>query len=73
MDIEESQEIDMDNDDREHETENDTTKVTDRHETGDGTPSCSGRGSIRRSHVVMPQLVLDSDDEKTVVIPTGDW
>jgi hypothetical protein len=72
MDIEESQEIDMDNDDREHETENDRAEATDRHKTGDGTPSCSGHGSRRRSHAVLLQLVLDSDDEKTVIIPTGD-
>jgi hypothetical protein len=63
--------MDMDNDDVEHEIENDGAETTDRHETSDGTTSGSGHRSRRRSHIVMPPLVLDSEDGKTV-IPTGD-
>jgi hypothetical protein len=42
------------------------------HETGDGTASGSGRRSRRRSHIVMPPLVPDSEDGKVVIRPTGD-
>jgi hypothetical protein len=72
MDIEGNQQMNMDNDDDEHETENDGAVVTDGHETGDSTMSGSGRRSRRRSHDVMPPLVLDSEDGKTVIRPTGD-
>jgi hypothetical protein len=72
MDIEGNQEIDMDNDDSEHKTENDGAEVTNRHETSDETASGSRRRSRRRSHAVMPPLVPDSDDGKTVIRPTGD-
>jgi hypothetical protein len=71
MDIEGNQEIDMDNDDSKHKTENDGAEVTDRHETSDEIASGSRRRS-RRSHAVMPPLVPDSDDGKTVIRPTGD-
>jgi hypothetical protein len=72
MDIEGNQEIDMDNDDNEHKTENDGAEVTDRHETSDETASSSRRRSRRRSHAVMPPLVPDSDDGNIVIRPTGD-
>jgi hypothetical protein len=72
MDIEGNQEIDMDNDDGEHETKNDGAEVTDGHETGDGTILGYGRRSRRRSHAVMPPLVPDSEDGKTMIRPTGD-
>jgi hypothetical protein len=62
----------MDNDDGEHETKNNKAEVTDRHETGDETGSGFGHRSRRRSHAVMPPLVPDSEDGKTVIRPTGD-
>jgi hypothetical protein len=62
----------MDNDDGEHETENDRAEETDEHETGDGTVSSSGHKSKRRSHVVMPPLVPDSEDGKTMISRTSD-
>jgi hypothetical protein len=64
--------MDMDNDDDEHKTENDGAEVTDGHETGDGIASGFGRRSRRRSHAVMPPLVPDSEDGKTVIRPTSD-
>jgi hypothetical protein len=64
--------MDMDNDDVEHETENDGAETTDGHETGDRIASGSGHRSRRRSHIVMPPLVPDSEDGKTVIRPTGD-
>jgi hypothetical protein len=63
--------MDNDNDDGEHETETDGAEVTDGHETGDLTASGSWCNSRRRSHTVMPPLVLDSKDGKTVIKPTG--
>jgi hypothetical protein len=72
MDIEGNQQMNMDNDDDEHETENDGAVVTDGHETGDSTVSGSGCRSRRKSHDVMHPLVLDSEDGKTVIRPTGD-
>jgi hypothetical protein len=62
MDIEGHQQGD---DDGEHETENDGAEATDGHETSDSTASGSGRRSRRRSHAIMPPLVLDSEDVKT--------
>jgi hypothetical protein len=59
IDIEGNQQMDMDNDDGEH-------------ETGDGTASGSRHKSRRRSHIVMPPLVLDSEDGKAVIRSTGD-
>jgi hypothetical protein len=64
--------MNTDNDDVEHETENDGAETTDGHETGDGIASGSGHRSRRRSHVIMPPLVSDSEDGKTVIRPTGD-
>jgi hypothetical protein len=52
--------MDMDNDNGEHETENDGAETTDEHKSGDGTASSSGCRSRRRSHAIMPPLVLDS-------------
>jgi hypothetical protein len=72
MDIEGHQQMDMDNDDDEHETENDGAEVTDGHETGDSIASGSGRRSMRRSHTVMPPLVPNSDDGKTMIRATSD-
>jgi hypothetical protein len=72
MDIEGNQQMDMDNDNSEHETEDNRAEMTDGHETSDGTTSGSGRRSRRRSHTAMPPLVLDSEDGKTVIRPTGD-
>jgi hypothetical protein len=40
------------------------------HETGDSITLGSGRRSRRRSHAVMPPLVPDSEDGKTVIRPT---
>jgi hypothetical protein len=72
MDIEGYQQMDMDNDnnDDEHEIETDVAKATDGHETCDSTGS--ERRYRRRSHTVMPPLVPDSDDGKTVIKPTSD-
>jgi hypothetical protein len=64
--------IDMDNNDGEHETETDGAEATDGHETGDSIALDSGRRSRRRSHNVMPPLVPDSEDGKTVTKPTSD-
>jgi hypothetical protein len=64
--------MDMDNNNGEHETENNGAEVTYGHETGDSTTSSSGHRSRRRSHAVMPPLVLDSEDGKTVIKPTGE-
>jgi hypothetical protein len=64
--------MDMDNDDGKHETENDGAEATDRNKTGDRTASSSGHRSRRRSHAVMPPLVPDSEDGKTVTRPTSD-
>jgi hypothetical protein len=72
MDIEGNQQMDMGNDNGEHETKTDGAEVTDRHETSNSTASGSGRSSKRRSHAVMPPLVLDSEDGKTMIRPTGD-
>jgi hypothetical protein len=72
MDIEGNQQMDMDNDDDEHEAENDGAEATDEHETSDSTASGCGRRSRRRSHTIMPPLVLDNEDGKTVIRPTGD-
>jgi hypothetical protein len=72
MDIEGNQQMDMDNNNGEHETENNGAEVTYGHETGDSTMSSSGHRSRRRSHAVMPPLVLDSEDGKTVIKPTGE-
>jgi hypothetical protein len=57
MVIEGNQQMDMDNDNGEHETENDGAKTTNGHETSDGTASGSRRRSRRRSHAIMPPLV----------------
>jgi hypothetical protein len=62
--------MDNDNEDGEHEAETDGAKVTDRHKTGES--SGSGHRYRRRSHVVMPPLVSDSEDGKTVIKLTGD-
>jgi hypothetical protein len=72
MDIEGNQQMDMDNDDGKHETENDGAEVTDGHETGDGTMSGSRHRSRRRSHAVLLPLVPDCEDGKTVIRPTCD-
>jgi hypothetical protein len=73
MDIEGNQQMDMDNnDDGEHENETDGAEMIDGHETGDSTMSGSGRTSRRKSHTIMPPLVLDSEDGKIVIIPIGD-
>jgi hypothetical protein len=72
LDIEGNQQMDMDNNDGEHETEIDRVEATDGHETGNSTTSGSGRRSRRRSNTVMPPLVLDSEDGKTVIRSTGD-
>jgi hypothetical protein len=73
MDIEGNQLMDMDNNDNdgEHETETGGVEMTDKHETGDLTASDTGHSS-GRSHAVMPPLVLDSNDGKIVIRPTGD-
>jgi hypothetical protein len=63
--------MEVDNDD-EHEIETDGVEATDGHETGDSTVSGSGHMSRRKSHTVMPPLVLDSKDGKIVIKPTGD-
>jgi hypothetical protein len=68
MDIEGNQQMDMDNNDNDIEHKNET----DEHETGDSTASGSRCRSMRKSHAVMPPLVLDSDDEKIVIKPTSD-
>jgi hypothetical protein len=67
-----NRQMDMDNDDDEHETENNIAEVTDGHKTNDSTALGSGHRSRRRSHTIMPPVVLDSEDGKTVVRPTGD-
>jgi hypothetical protein len=74
MDIEGNQQMDMDNNDNDgqHETETDGVEMTDGHETGDSIASGSRRRSRWKSHVVMPPLVLDSEDGKIVIKPTGD-
>jgi hypothetical protein len=72
MDIEGNQQMDMDNDDDEHETKNDRAEVTDGHKTSDRIALGSRRRSMRRSHAFMPPLVSDSEDGKTVIKPTGD-
>jgi hypothetical protein len=61
--------MDMDDDD-EHETNG--TETTDEHKTGDSIASGSGRRARRKSHAVMPTLVLDSEDGQIVIKPTGD-
>jgi hypothetical protein len=66
MDMEGNQQMDMDND-NEHETDD-----ADGHETGDSTASSSGRRARRKSHTIMPPVVLDSEDGKIVIKPTGD-
>jgi hypothetical protein len=61
--------MDCDDDDGEHIQE----EATDGGEaTDEGGASGSGRRSRRRSHAVMPPLVPDSEDGKTVIRPTGD-
>jgi hypothetical protein len=74
MDIEGNHQMDMDNDnnDDEHETETDGVEVTDEHATDTSTVSGSECRSRRRSHTIMPPLVLDSEDGKIVIKPTGD-
>jgi hypothetical protein len=74
MGIEGNQQMDMDNNDNdgEHETETDGAEMADGHETSDSTTSDSGHMSRRKSHTVMPPLVLDSEDEKIVIKPTSD-
>jgi hypothetical protein len=72
MDIEGNQQMDINNDDGEHKTENDGAEATDRHKIGDGTTSGSRCRSWRRSHTVMPPLVPDSEDGKTMIRPTSD-
>jgi hypothetical protein len=59
--------MDMDDDD-----ETDGAEMTDRHETGDSTTLESGRRARRKSHAVVPLLVLDSEDRKIVIKPTSD-
>jgi hypothetical protein len=61
--------MDMDNND-EHKT--DDTEMTDGHETGDSIASGSGHRARKKSHVVMPPLILDSEDGKIVIKPTSD-
>jgi hypothetical protein len=56
--------------DDEHET--DDVEMTDEHETGDSTASGTRCKARRKSHVIMPPLVLDSEDGKIVIKPTGD-
>ncbi len=79
MDIEGNQHMDMDNNNNnnnnnngEHETETDGVEMTDGHETGDSIASRSRRRFRRKSHDVMPPLVLNSEDGKIVIKPTGD-
>jgi hypothetical protein len=72
MDIEGNQQMDMNNDDGEHETKNNGAETIDGHETSDRIASGSRRRSRRRSHAVMPPLVLDSEDGKNVIRPTSD-
>jgi hypothetical protein len=72
MDIEGNQHIDMDNNDGEHEAETNGAEMTDGHETGDSIVLGSGRRSRRKTHTVMPPLVLDSEDGKIVIKPIGD-
>jgi hypothetical protein len=62
--------MDNDNDDGEHETKTDEAEATDGHKIGDSIGS--GRRYRRRSHAVMPPMVLDSEDGKTVIRSTGD-
>jgi hypothetical protein len=69
MDMEGNQWMDM-GDDGEHET--DDMEMTGGHETGDLTASGSGHKATRKSHIIMPPLVLDSEDAEIVVEPTGD-
>jgi hypothetical protein len=59
--------MDMDNNNSEHEAEKDGAEATDGHETGDSTTSGCGHRSRRRSHTVMPSLLLDREDGKTVI------
>jgi hypothetical protein len=61
--------MDMDDDD---EPETDGAEMTGRHETGDSTASGSGCRASRKSHIVMPPLVSDSEDEKIVIKPACD-
>jgi hypothetical protein len=72
IDIEGNQHMGMHNDDGKHETENNGAEATDGHKTGDSTTLGSRRRSRRRSHTIMPPLVPDSVDEKTVIKPTSD-
>jgi hypothetical protein len=69
MDMEGNQQMDMDGDD-EHET--DGAGMTDGHETGNSTMVGSRRKARRKSHTIMPPLVLDSNDGKIAIKPTGD-
>jgi hypothetical protein len=61
--------MDMDNDD---EPETDGAETTGRHKIGDSTASGSGCRASRKSHIVMPPLVPDSEDQKIVIKPTCD-
>jgi hypothetical protein len=61
--------MDMDGDDK-HET--DDAEMTDGQETGDLIASGSGRRVRQKSHAIMPPLVPDSEDVKTVIKPIGD-
>jgi hypothetical protein len=69
MDMEGNRQMDMDNDD-EHET--DVMETTDGHETGDSIVPGSRCKARRKSHVIMPLLVTDSEDGNIVIKPTGD-
>jgi hypothetical protein len=74
MDIEGNHQMGMDNNDNdsENETKIDGAEMTNGHETGDSSTLGSGCRSRRKSHAVMPPLVLDSEDGKIVIKPTGD-
>jgi hypothetical protein len=46
--------------------------MTDGHETGDSIASGSGHRARKKSHVIMPPLIPDSEDGKIVIKPTSD-
>jgi hypothetical protein len=60
--------MDMDDDVQENETSG--AETIEGHETSDSIVLGSGRRSRRKSHTVMPRLVLDSKDGKIVIKPT---
>jgi hypothetical protein len=74
MDIEENQQMDMDNNNNgEHETETDGAEQRRLTDTRLVTRQCQALGmGLGGRATVMPTLILDSEDGKIVIKPTGD-